>query len=187
MNKAAMLNIVAFQVGWFACVLGAAYGLPATGSSIALAIVAWHVLRAAAPRAELALVLIAGAIGAAFDSVLAVAGWVTYADGSFVPGAAPYWIIALWMVFATTLNRSLAWLRGRPALAALFGACGGPLAYLGGAKLGALALTEPAAALIALAIGWGVCTPVLMRLALRYDGGRPPSLSASRSVETGHA
>jgi hypothetical protein len=47
---------------------------------------------------------------------------------------APLWIVSLWMAFAVTLTRSLAWLMDRPALAAAFGALGGPLAYSGAAR-----------------------------------------------------
>ena len=59
---------------------------------------------------------------------------------------------ALWSLFAITLNVSLRALRGRPAVGALLGLAGGPLAYLGGEKLGAVAFAQPANALLALAL-----------------------------------
>ncbi|MGB5202220.1 MAG: DUF2878 domain-containing protein, partial [Sedimenticolaceae bacterium] len=83
---------------------------------------------------------------------------------------APYWIVAMWMGFATTLNVSLGWLKGRYWLAALFGAVGGPLAYLAGAKLGGITLISSEAALTALALGWATIMPLLMYLAARLDG-----------------
>jgi len=52
---------------------------------------------------------------------------------------------------ATTLNVSMAWLRGRYALAAIFGAFGGPLAYYSGAKLGAMTRLPDSTGLIVLA------------------------------------
>jgi len=160
-----LVNFVAFQLGWFACVLGAAHGLPWAGTGVALAIVAWHLTRAARPRAEIGLVLIAAGIGALWDSGLSALGWIRYPSGVLIEGAAPYWIVAMWMLFATTLNVSLAWLRRNLPLAAVFGALGGPLAYLGGAKLGALTFGAQEAALVALALGWAVLTPLLLRLA----------------------
>jgi hypothetical protein len=63
-------------------------------------------------------------------------------------------------------------MRGRLLIAALFGALGGPLAYWGGAQLGAVILVETVPALVALSIGWGVLTPLLVRLAQRFDGMR---------------
>jgi len=165
-----LANVIAFQVGWFACVLGAALGWPLIGTAVALAIVAWHVRQARPARAELALILIAAAIGALFDSVLTALRWIVYPIGTLIPGTAPYWIVMLWMLFATTLNVSLSWLKHRLAVAIVFGAIGGPLAYLGGAKLGALELANRPAALLALALGWAILMPMLLAVASRYDG-----------------
>jgi Protein of unknown function (DUF2878) len=180
-----LANFLAFQFGWFACVLGGAYGLPWLGSSIAVLIVAWHMTHAARPKQELILILIAGAIGAVWDSALVILGWISYPSGTLLAGTAPYWIVALWMLFATTLNVSLAWLKRSMLLAALFGAVGGPLAYYGGAKLGALSFTAPAPALMALALGWGLLTPLLIKLALRFDGF-VSTLDARPQVEVAH-
>lgn len=163
-------NLLLFQVGWFACVLSGAAERPWIGALIAMCIVAMHVLRADAPRSELKLMLCAVAIGAIFDSVLVWQNWVAYPSGILVPHTAPYWIVLMWPLFATVLNVSLRWLRGRWGIAALAGAVGGPLAYLGGHRLGAIQFSNEAAALIALAIGWAVFTPLLLALSQRFDG-----------------
>ena len=163
-------NFLAFQIGWFASVLGGAHDLPWVGTGIALVIVAWHLTRAARPKQELLLVLSAAAIGALFDTLLVWLGWFTYSSGTLIAGTAPHWMVALWMLFATTLNLSLAWLKRRLFVAVLFGAIGGPLAYLGGEKLGALNFASPTAGLIALAIGWALLTPLLAMIAQRFDG-----------------
>jgi hypothetical protein len=165
-----LANFVLFQLGWFACVLGGAHDLPWLGTGVALAIVAWHVARATRPRDEWMLVLIAAAIGAVADSALVAAGWVSYRSGTLLPGTAPHWIVAMWMLFATTLNVSLVWLRRSPLAGVVLGAVGGPLAYWGGSRLGAMQFAEPAAATVALAFGWAVLTPLLVRLAQRFDG-----------------
>ena len=78
-------------------------------------------------------------------------------------GFAPYWMLTLWIAFATTLNHSLRWLMHRPVAAALAGAIGGPLAYLAGAKLGALALGTPAITLPFIALLW---TPAMIALSM---------------------
>jgi len=165
-----LANFLVFQIGWFACVLGGASGLPWVGTGIALAIVTWHLTRAMRPKQELLLVLSAAGIGLVFDSLLVALGWLAYPSGTLVAGTAPHWIVALWMLFAITLNLSLAWLKRRLLVAVLFGAIGGPLAYLGGAKLGALSFVAPTPGLIALAVGWALLTPALVMLSLRFDG-----------------
>ena len=165
-----LTNLVLFQVGWFACVLSGAAQRPWIGALIATIIVLVHLLRANAGEAELKLVLIAVVIGTVWDSILVWQDWLRYSSGILFPNTAPYWIILMWALFATILNVSLRWLRGRWLIAALAGAVGGPLAYYGGHRLGALQFGNESVALMALAIGWAIFTPVLMALSARFDG-----------------
>jgi hypothetical protein len=172
-----LANFILFQIGWFACVLGGAHDVPWLGTGIALAIVAWHIGRAVRPRGELILVLMSAGIGAVADSALVAIGWVRYSSGTIIAGTAPVWLVAMWMLFATTLNVSLRWLRRFPLAAIAFGAIGGPLAYWGGARLGAMEFAAPVAATTALAVGWGALTPILVRLAQRFDGYAPVAVA----------
>ncbi len=158
-------NFVAFQAGWFACVLGAAHGLPWAGTAFAAVIIVTHVFFAEQPRREIRLVAMALLIGIVWDSALVMLGWLDFSSGFFIAGVAPYWILALWALFAITLRHSLAWLQTRLLTAAVVGAIAGPLAYWGGLRLGAVILVEPLHALVALSIGWGLFTPLLLRLA----------------------
>jgi hypothetical protein len=92
---------------------------------------------------------------------------------------APVWIIALWMSFALTLNHSLAWLKSHPALAALLGAIGAPLAYWAAARgWGALAFAaQPALALGMLAVAWAILAPALFWLAAHRFPPKPATTS----------
>jgi len=162
-------NFIAFQIGWFACVLGAAHGYALEGALVALAIVAAHIALAARPGRALALVAAAAATGALADSLLAASGWLRYDAGVLIKGTAPYWIVAMWALFATTLNVSLRALRSRLWLSALLGMAGGPAAYYAGANLGALTLVQLLPSLAALAAVWALATPLLFSLALRLE------------------
>ena len=71
----------------------------------------------------------------------------------------------LWALFASTMNISLNWLHDRKVLAMLIGAVAGPLSYWSGARLGALQLSNPSAAIIYLSIGWAAIVPVLLKIA----------------------
>ena len=164
------INIIAFKIGWLACVLGGANRLPWLGAIAAVAIVAFHVSSAARPGVELRLVLAAGILGTIWDSILASTGWLTYTSGTLFAGTAPYWIVAMWLLFSTTLNVSLGWLKGRLALAALVGAVAGPLAFYAGHKLGAVQFENATLALGALAVGWAAIMPLLVVIAGRFDG-----------------
>jgi hypothetical protein len=166
-----LINILAFQIGWFACVLGAAHGMPAMGSLTALAIVGVHLARAANFRSELMLVALSGLIGLLADTLLILFGLIQYASGLLFENIAPHWIVAMWMIFATTLNISFRWLRGRPILAALLGAAAGPLAYAGGSGLGAATFPQGACpGLLGVALVWALAMPALIWISERYDG-----------------
>jgi hypothetical protein len=165
----ALTNFLMFQAGWFATVLGAANGAPWIGPVVVLAIVAIHLRSARRPQSEALLVASAVALGLVADSLLLATGWIAYPNGGWVPGLAPYWIVGLWALFATTLNVSMGWLSGRMLLAALFGAIGGPLSYLAGARLGAMTFVDTTAAVIALAVCWAMMMPILMKLAAYFD------------------
>jgi hypothetical protein len=164
------INVIAFQTGWFASILSAANGMPWIAALAALAVTVFHLALARQPREELRLVLVATLIGALWENALALAGWVGFSDGVVVDSTAPLWMVAQWAMFATTLNLSLSWLKGRLFLAALLGAVGAPLSYAAGERLGALQILDRDAALIALALGWAVMTPLLLVLARRWNG-----------------
>lgn len=182
--KAVISNALVFQAGWLCCVLAGANHLPWLGTSAALLIVGRHIATAAVPRIELLLILCAGVIGAIWDSLLVTAGWLTYPSGILITGTAPHWIIAMWLLFATTLNVSLRFLKQRPLLAALLGAIGGPAAYYAGYKLGGVQVADFPLALTALALGWSVFMPLLMWLSERLDGIKPvPSGSLLPGVD----
>jgi len=165
-----LFNIVAFEIAWTASVVGGARQLPWLGPVVVLIVLAFHLRAARRPFDEALLFLICAVIGAGFDSVLVAAGWVTYKAGVFSEYFAPYWIITMWMLFATTLNVSMRWLRGNPRLAALIGFLGGPASYIAGQALGGIVLSNQFSALLALALGWAVMMPFLMWLSENLDG-----------------
>ena len=165
-----LVNFAIFQVGWLSSVIGGAQQKPWLGPLAALIALVVHLRFARKPFEEVLLVVTCALIGASFDSVLVAAGWVTYKSGQFSNYLAPYWIITMWMLFATTLNVSMRWMRGKPVLAAVFGLIGGPAAYLAGQKLGGIILVDQTMALIALGVGWAVMMPALMRLSEIFDG-----------------
>ncbi len=178
-----LANFAIFQIGWLSSVIGGAQGMPWLGPLAALVAIVVHLRFARKPFEELLLVISCALIGASFDSILVAAGWVAYKSGQFSALLAPYWIITMWMLFATTLNVSMRWLRGRPKLAAFFGFYGGPAAYLAGQALGGIVLVNTFAALAALAIGWAAMMPLLMWLSETFDGmpGRRRNWIAERS------
>ncbi len=167
--KAILINAAVFQIGWLCCVLAGANHSPWLGTLTALFIVALHISHARSPRSEFLLILSAGIIGAVWDSLLVYAGWLQYPSGTLIENTAPHWIVAMWMLFATTLNVSLKWLKQRPLPAAALGAVAGPAAYFAGYKLGGVSIPDFTTAMTALALGWALFMPSLMALSNRLD------------------
>jgi len=174
-----VLNFALYQLGWLACVLGAARGYGGAGALAALALTGVHVLLARRRGDEVRLCLLAGLLGMAADSAQTALGVLAFASLGSLGWLAPPWIVVMWMEFATLFRFALGWLRGRYGLAALLGAVGGPLAYYGGVRLGAATFPAgPVLGLSALALEWAVATPVLVWLAGR--GAARPGAGAYR-------
>lgn len=95
------LNLVAFQLAWFACVLGAANGRPGLGVAVVAAAVALQFIVSDARAQEAVLIGVALLVGLVWDTAMARAGIVEYASPGPIAGWAPGWILALWALFAT--------------------------------------------------------------------------------------
>ncbi len=167
-----VINVALFQAAWFAAVLGAARGMLWLGPLAMVPALAIHLALRENRRGEVKLLLAAGLLGLIFDTAFVAGGVFTPLQHLFPRPISPPWMICLWVNFAATLNVSMAWLRGRYLLAALFGAIGGPLAYYSGAKLGATEALPTTTGMLLLAIGWGIMTPLLVWLARALSGTR---------------
>lgn len=164
-----LINAAAYQLGWFACVLGAVNGAPWLGPLCLVPVVGLFLRMRPDPGPALALLGVVGMLGLAWDSLLVSLGWLAYPSGTWIEGLAPYWMLALWVMFATTLDLSFGWLRGRALLAAALGAVFGPMAYLAGQRVGAVEFLAPMHASLALAAGWAVFMPGLVWLSAQLE------------------
>jgi hypothetical protein len=167
--KSWLPNAVSFQLVWVAAVGGASQGWWWAGPLALLAFAAWQLPLSRWPRADVLLMLGAALLGFALDTL-----WVQLDLMRFTPHAsgdqfAPLWIVTLWMGFALTLNHSLAGLKRHLWMAAVLGVAGGPIAYgVAERAWAAVDLAEPAwLPLAALALAWGVVTPLLLQAASR--------------------
>ena len=171
-----LANFVVFQSAWFAAVLGAANRLPLWGTACVVAAIGWHLAVSARPAREARLVGIACLIGLVVESAIVLQGFVAYPSGQPDPRVAPYWIVALWGLFAIALNVTLRWLKRRWWLAAVLGAVAGPASFASGVALGGAEFIDAAPALVTLAFAWGMLLPILMWLSDRFDGVAVPEL-----------
>ena len=170
MSKNIIINFILFQISWFACVVGAAKQMPWLGVIVVSAIVIWHLSQAKQPKLEVYLLILTLIIGAIYDQTMLQNKLLTYQAHGWSNSLTPPWILALWAEFATILNVSLRWMRGHWLIAILFGAIGGPLAYIGAEKLGAVTVNALPLGYIALSVGWAIITPLLLKISEKYDG-----------------
>jgi len=165
-----LINFGLFQLGWFIAIWGAAHQklLP---SMIAVALIFMiYIIQARYKKEAFILLLLIMLLGPIFDQCLLSFGLIEY-KSQFSEYIVPIWIVALWGLFATTLNISLSWLKHYKLLAVLFGLIGGPLAYIAAEKLNAIQLMN-SYALLALALGWALLTPLSFVIAKRWNGFR---------------
>jgi hypothetical protein len=169
-------TFLGYQLVWFLTVADAAHGTLWPSLACSCVFIAWQLWASEHPTVDLRLLAVAVILGLIVDGVLAARGWARYAtaEPAWPPSGAPIWILALWACFAMTLNRSLVYLQGRPLIALVLGALGGPLAYLSAARgWRALTLVPPTwRALVWLAASWAIAMLLFSTLARRWTGTR---------------
>lgn len=170
-------SLVGYQLVWFTAVIGAARGRAWPGVVATLVYAAIQLGVARRYKTDLSLMAVAIAMGLLFDSGLIHAGLASYAAPWPSAGMAPAWILALWAAFSLTFTQSLAYLQTRLWMAALLGAVGGPLAYLGAARgWHVVTFANPSwHTTLCLSIGWGLATPTLAWFARRRLAAAPPA------------
>jgi hypothetical protein len=187
-----LVDVLVLQAGWFACVLGAARGVAWVGPAFVAVALAARCSRVASPGRDLLTAAAVAVPGVLADTAVAAAGVVAYGEGPRL-GLLPLWIVALWPLFGVSFHSVLAWLHGRPALAAVMGALGGPPGYFAAERLGALSLPGSGPFTFAvLAVAWGVVMPLGLAIARwirrRATGPRgarasdPPCRASSRAA-----
>lgn len=163
-----LLYVCGETVGWVACVLGAAHHRHWLGVLVVTVLLALHVVTRAGRSISriLVVVLVSVLFGFCFDSLLVLGGVYTPARWLIPSPFATIWLLALWANFGLIVDVPLRWLQQHLAIAAVFGGIFGPLAYLGGQRLGAIRISEPATRNIAiLAVAWALALVILMLLA----------------------
>ena len=165
-----LINFGLFQLGWFISIWGAAHQTLLVSMMAIGLILMIHIIQARHKKEAAILLLMIMVLGPIFDQCLLSLGLIEY-KSQFSEYIVPIWIVALWGLFASTLNISLSWLRHYKILAVLFGLIGGPLSYIAAEKLNAIQLMN-SYALIAIALGWALLTPLSLLMAEKWNGFR---------------
>lgn len=169
-----LVHLCLFHACWIACVAGAGHGWPALGPVLVLTLTPLHLMWRGGSPGEAAYLGAAALLGYGADSALVLAGALRFPEYASLGQPSPFWMVALWVAFAATLPVSMAWLGRRSVLAVSAGAIAGPLSYQAGVALGALEWgSRPAQGVMAVAVEWALCLPLLLWLSRTcHNGGR---------------
>ena len=177
MRHTLLINYALYQIGWFACVLGGAWHRPWTGFLIAALMIGVHLALSVERALEARLIVLAIGVGAMVEMFQIASGTYHFTSGTIINAVPPLWLLAMWAQFATTFRFSLRSVIARPASAAVFGAIGGPIAFLAGERLGAVILLPPLSlGLLRLSVSWAIAlvlfSEVMRRVSIKPDAPR---------------
>jgi len=172
-------NIILFNIGWFACVLGGN-----AWASFAVVAITWmHVNWVSGSWKDWPQLVTVTIIGVVVDTLLIVSGLLQMHTsenaGLLLPYFPPFWMICLWWLFATTLRHSLRWFYDKPVLAFFCGLIAGPLTYRAGAAFNDIEFGFPLLlSFLVLGVCWAFLFPALLFLSNRSVGYHAVSKSA---------
>jgi hypothetical protein len=170
-----LLNTAAFYLAWFVCLYGATHNYSFLAMLFVTALLGVHLLfikRRSEQlfQQDLCLVMFSVIVGSVMETTLMLNHLQAYASPNPIGALPPFWIIALYAFFGTTINHSMKWLKGRIKLAFIVGSVGGPLCYLGGAKINAVTFSVSLVeAYSVLALTWGFFVASIFWLQVKLD------------------
>lgn len=163
----ALRDGIVFQLGWLCCVAGGNRGALLAAVVLVPLQATWPGRRSIS---EWRMLLLFAVIGLAMDLGWQLMGVLAF-KGQLLLGT-PGWLVVLWLMFAGTLFRSLAFLQNNLVLAAVLGALSGPLSYMAGISLGAAETTHPDSVVaLAMAPAWAALLPLMAYLARARSAG----------------
>ena len=161
-------SVAGLNIGWFACVLGAARDDHWLSVLVVPMLCVIHLLVVGRARILPAiLVMLASLIvGLGIDSVLILIGAYEPNRWLMPEPLTTVWLLMLWVNFSLALNESLQWLQEHLLIAGILGSLFGPVAYLAASRLGAIEIATPAYfGLLPICIAWSIAMPLASLIA----------------------
>lgn len=154
--------ILIYYLCWFTCVLSAAHHYQWLAFAVFLPISLLQIFWMCRYDKDFFffLGLVTGS-GILIDSLLGIAGFMTFMANPWPIAIAPLWIMVLWLNFSIVYFSCLQFLFKRYVLISLLAFSGFPIAYLAGAHLGAAQFTYGLASSLLLGVIWAVVLPLL--------------------------
>lgn len=161
-------SVIGLNVGWFSCVLGAAWNIHWLGVIIVSLLAVIHVLLIGKERLLSAVFLGLSSliVGFVLDTALIAAGAYEPARWFVPTPIATVCLLMLWVNFSLALNESLRWLQEHLFMAAILGFIFGPWAYFAASRLGAVQIKSPVSSkLVLIGVAWLIAMPLMSLIA----------------------
>ena len=156
-------NATFFYIIWWSCILGVKLGYNYLGAIFTLLFIAAHLKLISKPRKEMKLILVCALLGFIVETFHLHTNFLSY-QGYIFPNTLfpPVWIICIWIAFASTLNYSMFWMKGRWLIMVISGTLFGPISYVAGVKFGVINFNfSYSFSIFLLAIIWGLSIPLM--------------------------
>ena len=164
-------NLISVNIGWLACITGAARGHHWLGLVVVPILFVIHitVIERRKIRKIFIVALATTAIGFLMDTTLIIVGTVEPNRWVMPAPFTTIWDLMIWANFSLTLDVSLRFLQKRPFVAAFLGAICAPGTYYAGDRLGALNFSEPVfSSLLWVGAVWLFAMPCLSLMAMYF-------------------
>jgi len=160
-------NAISANIGWFACILGAASGRAWVGLIVVPILFIIHIgaIEQHKVRTILIMACAAMAIGLLTDAALIMLGVVEPKRWVMPAPLPPLWDLVIWANFSLTLNTSLRYLQKKPFVSAVLGVLCAPGTYYAAGHLGALHFSDPVLANLLWVGVWFFAMPFLSLMA----------------------
>lgn len=156
-----LVNYIAFVLGWAVCTVG---GNTFVWGGV-LAGLALHAYLQKPSWMEWFAILWVGCFGFLVDAFL-----IHFMVFQPLPeqGLSPWWLVGIWIFFATTIRHSLKWLVGRPILGAISGGLAGMFVYTTAENVGSLYFIHPTMGPIVILATFAILVPALIHIINRW-------------------
>ncbi len=166
MDKQPMRHVIVNGLLFQLCWVLAIFSEPMYALLTLVVLIAHYVMSSVDLLTDLQVPTLVLITGVTIDSLFTLAGVYSFTarEGAMAAITLPVWLVILWVAFALTLTRSLAWMVRKGMWFIVACAVAGPLSYLTGRSAGAIYFDNPALTLIA--IEWaavGFCTYMISR------------------------
>lgn len=166
-------NIVSVNIGWMACILGAARGHYWLGLVVVTILFAIHIMMIERHKVHIVLFVALATIAFGFltDTALIAIGTLEPNRWVMPTPFTTIWDLLIWANFSLVLNTSLHILQKRLFTASVLGAIFAPWTYYAGDRLGALNLSKPiSVSLLWVGLLWFFVMPLLSLMAKYFYG-----------------